>query len=75
MSRPYLETLNSVAKDHGLHVGLKRHKHYWLLFVTRPGSTAPVNELVAKDLHGGLDAAAHILRSWIESDHEEGAKR
>lgn len=75
MSRPYLEQLNDTAREHGLHIGLRPKGRHWLLFATRPGSKEHVNELMAKDLRGGLDAAAHILRAWIENDHHEGAKK
>lgn len=75
MSRPYLEQLNDTASEHNLHIGLRPKGRYWLLFAVRPGSDEIVNELVAKDLHGGLDAAAHILRAWIENDLYKGAKQ
>lgn len=65
--RQYLDDLHVTAKEHGLHVGLAKQGKAWVLSVSRPNTALPLNEMPIRDLHGSLDAAADVLRAWIES--------
>jgi hypothetical protein len=68
----YLEALNESALDNGLHIGLANRDTGWALYACRPITGAILNELPVRNLNGSLDAAADILRAWIE-DGPKGA--
>ena len=69
---PYLEALNTSAVEKGLHIGLAHRDFGWALYACAPVTGVILNELPVRDLKHSLDAAADILRAWIE-EHSKGA--